>query len=189
MEMYNFVSQRGAAPSHKKSLQGLSVRHKEKLILRYKIKKQADLKLLDLLLQLHHYSLFIFYLGIQLAHFKFFPGIERKILLWQFALKLQVRILQFLKSCSIKLLMYLKMKTILMYCNLHENTFSSEQQFPSQASACICAVILLVLCLIQKLMLFSDSMEKQIWQSQVSQQYYDRLGWTTLESSFFTLLL
>lgn len=58
--------------------------------------------------------------------------------------------------------MYLKMKTILMYCNLHENTFPSEQQFPSQASACICAVILLVLCLIQKLMLFSDSMEKQI---------------------------
>lgn len=25
------------------------------------------------------------------------------------------------------------MKTILMYCNLHENTFSSEQQFPVKA--------------------------------------------------------
>lgn len=81
VEMYHFVSQRGAAASCEKFLQGLSVRHKEKPALRYKIKKQADLKLLDLLLQLHHYSLFIFYLGIQLAHFKFFPGTERKILL------------------------------------------------------------------------------------------------------------
>lgn len=57
----------------------------ELLILRHARKKQADLKLLDLLLQLHHYSLFIFYLGIQLAHFKFFPATERKILLSQFA--------------------------------------------------------------------------------------------------------
>lgn len=132
-----------------KFLQGFSVRHKEKPVLRYTITKQADLKFLDLLLQLHHYSLFIFYLGIQLAHFKFFPGTERKILLWQFALKLQVRILKFLKNCSIKLLAYLKTRTIVMYCNLHENTFSSEQQFPSQASAYICAIIFLVLCIIQ----------------------------------------
>lgn len=81
MEIYHFMSQRGPAASHKKFLQDLSVRHKEKLVLRYTIKEQADLKLLDLLLQLHHYSLFIFYLGIQLAHFKFFPGTERKTLL------------------------------------------------------------------------------------------------------------
>lgn len=165
--MYHFVSQRGAAASHEKFLQGLSVRHKEKPVLRYAIKKQADLKLLDLLLQLHHYSLFIFYLGIQLAHFKFFPGTERKILLWQFALKHQVRIFKFLKSCSIKLLTYLKMKTILMYCNLHENIFSSEQQFPSQASACICAIMFLLLCVVQKQCYFQTQW-KNIFNSQVS---------------------
>lgn len=79
MELQHVGSPSQAAASHEKSPQSPSVRHKEKLLLRYMRKKQANLKFLDLLLQLHHNSLLIFYLGIQLAHFKFFPAMERKI--------------------------------------------------------------------------------------------------------------
>lgn len=50
--------------------------------------------------------------------------------------------------------MHLKMKTIIMYCHVHENTSFSEQLFTSQGSAITCEITFLVLLVIQSNIIF-----------------------------------